>query len=119
MEDVFVIPGNHDVDRGKASARMHQDARATLRQLDVDAADNRLREYLSEPESSQLIFAPLDNYNAFAAQFECAIGPYDDLHPELKPYVWRSWTLNDGSTLKFWGFSSVLGRVDKRDSPRA
>jgi len=108
MEDVFVIPGNHDVDRGKASARMHKDARATLRQLDVDAADSRLREYLSEPESSQLIFAPLDNYNAFAAQFECAIGPYDDLHPELKPYVWRSWTLNDGSTLKFWGFSSVL-----------
>ncbi len=108
MDDVFVIPGNHDVDRGKASARMHKDARATLRQLDGDAADDRLREYLSEPASSQLIFAPLDNYNAFAAQFECAIGPYDDKHPELKPYVWRSWTLNDGSTLKFWGFSSVL-----------
>lgn len=108
MDDIFVIPGNHDVDRGKAAARMHKDARATLRQLDGDAADNTLREYLSEPASSQLIFAPLENYNAFAAQFECAIGPYDDKHPELKPYVWRSWTLNDGSTLKFWGFSSVL-----------
>lgn len=108
MDDVFVIPGNHDVDRGKAAARMHKDARATLRQLDGDAADKTLREYLSEPTSSQLIFAPLENYNAFAAQFECAIGPYDDEHPELKPYVTRSWTLNDGSTLKFWGFSSVL-----------
>ena len=87
MDDVFVIPGNHDVDRGKAAARMHKDARATLRQLDGDAADKTLREYLSEPTSSQLIFAPLENYNAFAAQFECAIGPYDDEHPELKPYV--------------------------------
>ena len=47
MDDVFVIPGNHDVDRGKASARMHKDARATLRQLDGDAADDRLREYLT------------------------------------------------------------------------
>lgn len=108
MDDIFIIPGNHDVDRGKTASRMHKDARATLRQLDRDAADDVLREYLSEPTSSQLIFAPLENYNAFAAQFECAIGPYDDKHPELKPYVRRSWTLNDGSTLKFWGFSSVL-----------
>ncbi len=87
---------------------MHQDARATLRGLGEDTADDVLREYLSEPMSSQLIFAPLENFNAFAAQFECAIGPYEDKHPELKPYVSRSWTLNDGSTLKFWGFSSVL-----------
>ncbi len=108
MDDIFVIPGNHDVDRSKAALPMHKDARATLRQLDGYAAENRLREYLSEPTSSQLIFAPLENYNAFAAQFECAIGPYDDNHPEIKPYVRRSWTLNDGSTLKFWGFSSVL-----------
>lgn len=108
MDDIFIIPGNHDVDRGKAALPMHKDARATLRQLDGYAAETRLREYLSEPTSSQLIFAPLENYNAFAAQFECAIGPYDDKHPELKPYVRRSWTLNDGSTLKFWGFSSVL-----------
>lgn len=108
MDDIFVIPGNHDVDRGKAALRMHKDARATLRRLNGDAANNTLREYLSEPASSQLIFAPLENYNAFAAQFECAIGPYDDNHPELKPYVSRSWMLNDGSFLKFWGFSSVL-----------
>lgn len=108
MDDIFVIPGNHDVDRAKAASRMHKDARANLRQLERGTADDALRDYLGDPTSSQLIFAPLENYNAFAAQFECAIGPYDDKHPELKPYVRRSWTLNDGSTLKFWGFSSVL-----------
>jgi len=108
MDDIFVIPGNHDVDRGKAASRLHADARTSLRRLSGDEADDVLREYLSEPTSSQLIFAPLENYNIFAAQFECAIGPYDDKHPELKPYVRRPWTLNDGSTLIFWGFSSVL-----------
>lgn len=108
MDDIFVIPGNHDVDRGKTASRMHADARNSLRQLGGDTADDVLREYLSEPTSSQLIFAPLENYNTFAAQFECAIGPYDEKHPELKPYVRRPWTLNDGSTLIFWGFSSVL-----------
>lgn len=108
MDDIFVIPGNHDVDRGKTASRMHADARETLRRLNGDAADDVLREYLSDHTSSQLIFAPLENYNAFAAQFECAIGPYDDKHPEIKPYVTRSWALNDGSTLIFWGFSSVL-----------
>ena len=108
MDDIFVIPGNHDVDRGKTASRMHADARENLRRLKQDEADAVLREYLNEPTSSQLIFAPLENYNAFAAQFECAIGPYDDKHPELKPYARRSWALNDGSSLVFWGFSSVL-----------
>ncbi len=108
MDEIFVIPGNHDVDRGKTASRMHADARNSLRQLSGDDADDVLRDYLSDPQSSQLIFAPLENYNTFAAQFECAIGPYDDKHPELKPYVRRTWTLNDGSTLTFWGFSSVL-----------
>ena len=108
MDDIFVIPGNHDVDRGKAAARMHADARENLRRLPADRADDALRDYLSEPSSSQLIFAPLENYNVFATQFECAIGPYDDDHPEVRPYVKRSWTLNDESTLVFWGFSSVL-----------
>lgn len=108
MDDIFVIPGNHDVDRDKTASRMHADARNSLRQLNEGDADDVLREYLSEPTSSQLIFAPLENYNTFAAQFECAIGPYDEKHPELKPYVRRPWTLNDGSTLVFWGFSSVL-----------
>lgn len=108
MDEIFIIPGNHDVDRDKTASRMHVDARENLRRLDRNQADTVLREYLEDPTSSQLIFAPLENYNAFAAQFECAIGPYDDKHPELKPYVRRSWTLNDGSTLVFWGFSSVL-----------
>ena len=71
MDDIFVIPGNHDVDRSKTASRMHKDARATLRQLEGEAADDVFREYLSEFTSSQLIFAPLENYNAFAAQFEC------------------------------------------------
>jgi hypothetical protein len=115
MDDIFVIPGNHDVDREKTAARMHADARASLRQLPAPTADGVLREYLSEPASSQLIFAPLENYNVFATQFECAIGRYDDNHPEVKPYVKRSWTLNDGSTLAFWGFSSVLVS-DKHDA---
>ncbi|MFN3171234.1 MAG: metallophosphoesterase [Hyphomicrobiales bacterium] len=108
MDDIFVIPGNHDVDRGKTASRMHADARETLRRLNGDEADDVLREYLSEPTSSQLIFAPLENFNLFATQFECAIGPYDHNHPEVKPYVRKSWTLNDGSKLMFWGFSSVL-----------
>jgi predicted phosphodiesterase len=108
MDDIFVIPGNHDVDRSKTASLMHADARNSLRQLAGDKADDRLRAYLSEATSSQLIFAPLENYNTFASQFECAIGPYDEKHPELKPYVRRPWTLNDGSTLMFWGFSSVL-----------
>jgi hypothetical protein len=108
VDDVFVIPGNHDVDRNQASARMHQDARAQLRGYAAKDVDSVLREYLSDKVSAQLLFSPIDNYNRFAARFLCAIGAYDESKPDSKPYATRDCPLNDGSTLRLWGFNSVL-----------
>ncbi len=38
MDDIFVIPGNHDVDRSKTASRMHAHARESLRRLRGDEA---------------------------------------------------------------------------------
>nr|WP_203566162.1 metallophosphoesterase [Aurantimonas aggregata] len=116
IEDVFVIPGNHDVEWSQAAKPLHRDARAKLRSCDAKDADKFLREYLSDNFSAQLMFAPIDNYNRFAARFLCSIGPYDEAHPDIKPFTTRDWDMEDGSKLRIWGFNSAL-ISDAQDSP--
>lgn len=118
IEDVFVIPGNHDVDRKQAATQLHSDARKKLRDYPAGQSDEILRSYLSEPFSAQLMFGPIENYNRFAAEFMCNIAAEDPKKPDSKPYAVRDWTLNDSSTLRMWGFNSVLV-CDEHDAPGA
>ncbi len=115
IEDVFVIPGNHDVDRNQAATPMHCDARHALRGYPATKVDDRIRQYLSDKSSAQLLFAPLENYNRFAARFLCSIGAYDQARPEVRPFVKRDWPMDDGSVLRTWGFNSVLVSDDTDD----
>ena len=108
IEDVFVIPGNHDVDRNQAATQLHKDARNKLRSYPADQSDGILRNYLTEPFAAQMLFGPIENYNRFAAEFVCNLAAEDPERPEAKPFAMRDWELNDGSTLRIWGFNSVL-----------
>ncbi len=65
--------------------------------------------------SSNVIFAPIENYNRFAAQFLCALRPYADndkgdakLNPSPRPFACRDLSMSDGSTLRIWGFNTVI-----------
>ena len=108
IEDVFVIPGNHDVDRNQAATQLHKDARTKLRDYPADQSDRILRNYLADPFSAQMLFGPIENYNRFAAEFVCNLAAEDPQRPEAKPFAMRDWELNDGSTLRVWGFNTVL-----------
>lgn len=108
IEDVFVIPGNHDVDRKQAATQLHKDARTKLRGYPADQSDGILRNYLADPFSAQMLFGPIENYNRFAAEFLCNLAAENPERPEAKPFAMRDWQLNDGSTLRIWGFNSVL-----------
>lgn len=116
IEDVFVIPGNHDVDRRQAATHLHKDARKKLRDYPAAESDDILRNYLSDAFSSQLMFGPIESYNRFAAEFFCNLGAYDTKKPDSKPFAVREWKLNDNSTLRVWGFNSVLVSDDD-DAP--
>lgn len=116
IEDVFVIPGNHDVNRDQAATQLHKDARKALRAYSVIDAEESLRNYLSDTFSAQLIFAPIENYNRFAAKFVCSIGAYDKNKPDVTPFATRDWDMEDGSVLRVWGFNSVLVS-DRHDAP--
>lgn len=107
IENIVVIPGNHDVDRNAASAPHQIDARAMLRKKPIHESNQAITRYLDNESASQMLFAPIENYNRFAANFLCEIGFYDEKTGK-KPYSCRDFALNDGSVLRIWGFNSVL-----------
>lgn len=107
IENVVVIPGNHDVDRNAAKSPMHVDARKALRNASPQQANRAITRYVDDKASSQMLFAPIDNYNRFAAKFLCEIG-YVEKESGTKPYACRDFLLNDNSKVRVWGFNSVL-----------
>jgi hypothetical protein len=115
MENVFVIPGNHDVDRKAEGGPASVMVRGALRDTPAAAVDAEISKWMRDSTSSRVIFAPIENYNRFAAQFLCALRPYADndkdkvkLDPPARPFACRDLTMGDGSTLRLWGFNTVI-----------
>lgn len=107
FKDIFVIPGNHDVDRKAAAEPIHEDARKALRDTPIGMSNAAIKRYVDSEASSEMLFKPIESYNRFAAKFLCEVGFYQEKTGQ-KPYALRDFTLNDGSILRVWGFNSVL-----------
>lgn len=110
LDQVFSIPGNHDVARTEARRPLYKLARDRLRSLDGQSIDTAIRDAMRDEISAGLFFNPIENYNRFAASFLCEIGPYGTNsagYPQL-PHARRDLQFSDGSTLRLWGFNSVL-----------
>jgi 3',5'-cyclic AMP phosphodiesterase CpdA len=112
-ENVWVVPGNHDVDRGvvdtsRTIKEFHQKLRICA---DVEIA-TLLYEYLATDTAGGAAYlAPIEAYNSFASRFGCSVTP------EV-PY-WDD-TLPLGSTgygLRLRGLTSTLisDRLDNSD----
>ena len=81
--------------------------------MEQERIDDELRKWLRDRASANVIFGPIDNYNRFAAKFLCALGPYPAEAPKghappSLPFAMRDVTLDDGLTLRLWGFNTVL-----------
>lgn len=100
-ENVWVVPGNHDVDRKvagrKVTKSLHEGIRAKA-EADIDA---ELREVLSDPQSADALLAPLGEYNGFAARFQCSIS-------KEKPFWERDLVLDCGTVLRMRGLTSTF-----------
>lgn len=108
-QDLWCIPGNHDVDRSVYDgSAILQDLHTSLRPNDTDKIDELIARYLRDPMASQLLFKPLQNYNDFAALFSC--------DSRGDPLAWQQdLKLNDDSTLRIYGINSAIvcdGRDD-------
>ena len=63
LTDVFVIPGNHDVDRDAAKAPAQRRAREALRNLPLGEIEDGVAEYMRDDPSAEVLFGPIENYN--------------------------------------------------------
>jgi predicted phosphodiesterase len=102
IENVFVVPGNHDVDRSVANQILVQLLHQNIKATPQGALSNTLLEYLTESESSTILYRSITSYNLFASQFFCAM-----IAPN-QTRATRELKLNDGSALRLWGINSAF-----------
>jgi hypothetical protein len=102
IEDVWVVPGNHDVDRSVIdTSTTLQDCREKFRRIPVEDIDREIQRYMTDRAARRVLYEPLENYNEFASAFACQISAD-------KPFWHDDLRLNDGSTLRLRGLNSTL-----------
>lgn len=100
-ESVWVVPGNHDVDRKIANSKVTKTLHESIRAKQGPALDNELREILTDENSAKALLAPLAEYNTFAARFQCSISA-------ARPFWDRDLTLPCGTIIRLRGLCSAL-----------
>lgn len=100
-ENVWVVPGNHDVDRKIANSKITKTFHESIRAKQGPALDKELREILSDDQSANALLAPLTEYNTFAARFQCSLSA-------AKPYWERDLPLPCGTIIRLRGLCSAL-----------
>lgn len=108
-QDVWCVPGNHDVDQ-----KVYDDSfivrslHDRLRPKDPAEIDTQLTECMRDPESAKALVRSIENYNThFASKFSCP--------SRAKPLHWQhDLELSDKSTLRIYGINSALVS-DKHD----
>ena len=115
QEQVYLVPGNHDVDRVKIRRRPDiQNVQAAI----IDASDTSregvFREQIHHTQTSQSLLAPIAQYNSFAAKYDCQV--YFPGRPKWTHHL----HLNADIRLQIHGLTStflsgVNGNDDTRD----
>lgn len=114
LERVFVVPGNHDVDRrvigGSLATRNAQNA---IIRSDPGNREIELRAQFEDAETGRALLKPLEAYNEFARAFNCQIYGPDHL------YWKQDLDLDGGVKLRLHGLTSVMisGPVGQDDAP--
>ncbi|MDR8402244.1 metallophosphoesterase [Paraburkholderia sp. USG1] len=112
VKNVFLCPGNHDVDRQvlKKKSFIEDSHAAILNARDNERRNIELIRRLKLPDTRAHLYESLENYNNFALNFDSCF------HAERDDYAWtRDLVLNDGSILRVRALNSALlsGRDDK------
>ena len=100
-EDVWMVPGNHDVDRRKhkhIAKMLHDSLRGAARE-----GSNNLESLFREifDDDTEPLFAPLEAYNAFAVRYGCQTTPEQN--------CWKhDFRLEEGWMLRVHGQNSAL-----------
>jgi hypothetical protein len=111
-ENVWVIPGNHDVD-WSAHSPEHDGLRAELESIELLKLDERLEGILTDATAASMFLAPLGPYTDFARRY--------DSNPDPNVPCWtRDFELDADFVLRVRGLNSVLisDTHDEASKPR-
>lgn len=101
-KQIFVVPGNHDVDRSICKDQVPtQSAQTMIALAKPNEREWRLKQQLEHEESGQSLLAPHAAYNNFAAPMGCQIWPD-------KPFWHQDLDLGNGVKLRIYGLTSTL-----------
>lgn len=115
LERVFVIPGNHDVDRSIIMrAPSTRNAQQAIKTALPQRREGELRTQFADQDAGKALLAPLAAYNEFAKLFNCQVYPPERL------YWKQDLPLQNGVHLRIHGLTSTLlsganGQDDQRD----
>jgi hypothetical protein len=98
-EDVWMVPGNHDVDIARHSAEFLE-LQSAMRSCPPNRAGDELAKALNSDKAAHL-FAPLENYINFATAYGCEITP-------SSPYWSEPFLMEDGIVIWLHGLTSTL-----------
>jgi len=116
MERVYVVPGNHDVDRNLSARSVPtRNAQAAIARAPAEHRERELRTQISDGDTGRALLAPITAYNEFAKLLNCQV-----FLPE-RLYWKQDLELGQGVLLRIHGLTSVIlsgaeGRNDTRDS---
>lgn len=100
--EIYVVPGNHDVDREKiAKEPAIRNVHTAIRTASEDRKEATLREQFSNAATGRALFEAIASYNAFAADYGCEIYPPERLY-------WSADLALGDITLRINGLSSTL-----------
>ena len=116
LERIFVVPGNHDVDRNVTSSSISVcNSQSAISRANSYTREQELRRQIHDADTGRALLAPLAEYNEFAKQFNCQIYMPDRL------YWKQDLPLDGGVSLRIYGLTSTLlsgldGQNDTRES---
>lgn len=111
-ERLFLVPGNHDVDRSAACALVVEALHDSIGKVQ-EAGDvrKRLVQLLEDDTAGLALHSPIRAYNDFASGLDCSFSA------PANTTVKRELMFPDGSSLNIWGFNSSLfcgGKLDRK-----
>lgn len=114
-EAVWVVPGNHDVDREIVrKSKSLRALRQSLRPADPSRVDQEFSDLMQNARDVENLHEPFAEYNRFAHGYGCQVGVGGRLHWE------HDLVLNDRSVLRLRGLNSALlaGLPDDNDADK-
>lgn len=113
-KDIYLVPGNHDVNRAKDSGRVFRSLLADLR-AQQDTREGRIDTALSNEGDKKLLAERMQSYLEFATKF----GPFCDeqtLPPAHERLYWRKIIeARQGLRVRVVGLNTALVSADEKD----